>query len=159
MGTTVRTWADHLEPIGYGAAIPVRSADSMNRVYPLEPGGTGYSYWWTASDGSMFFYPFGRATGLYNGSSYTPQSYHFMWINDYPDPLDPPYTTQLVFALFYMDDGDMSQMVGETVTTTGTSIIIDPSAQLAPGPGVPGGQPIASTVGLISTVGKLTAVT
>ena len=153
----VRTWADHLEPIGYGSAIPIRSSDSMNREYPKEPSGTGYSYWWTATDESLFFYPFGRATGFYDGASYTPQVYHYMWINDYPDPSVPPYTTQLVFALFYMDDRDMGQMVGETVTTSGTSIIIDPSAQLAP-PGA-GGQPIAPTVGLIATVGKLAAVT
>jgi hypothetical protein len=155
----VRTWADHLEPIGYGLAIPVRSTDSMNREYPLEPPGTGYSYWWTAEDGSFFFYPFGRASGFYDGASYTPQAYHFMWTLDYPDPSVPPYTTQRVFALFYMDDQDMSQMIGETVTTTGTPVIIAASAQLAPGPGIPGGQPIASTVGLITSVGKLTAVT
>ena len=157
MGTIVKTWADHLEPIGYGAAIPVRSSDSMNREYPLEPGGTGYSYWWTASDGSMFFYPFGRASGIYDPSSYMAQAYHYLYVGDYPDPSVPPYTTQLVFGLTYMDDGDFSQMLGETVNTSGTGITIASTAQLDPS--AQSGQPIALTFGAITSVGKLTAVT
>ena len=150
----VRTWADHLEPIGYGAAIPVRSTDSMSRTYPLEPSGTGYSYWWTATDGSMFFYPFGRATGLYDGASYTPQAYHYIWVNDYPDPSVPPYTTQLVFGLTYMGDADFAQLEGEIVTTTGTNITIEPEAQMF----AEDGQPIDFTFGLVVTVGNLVPI-
>lgn len=158
----VRTWADHLEPIGYGNAIPVRSSDSMNREYPLEPAETGYSYWWTAEDGSLFFYPFGRATGLYNGASYAPQLYHYMWANDYPDPSVPPYTTQLVFGLVYMDDQDMSQMIGEVVDTNADNLTIDATAQMSfsftggPGQVIP---PFPFSFGLIQSVGKLAPVT
>lgn len=155
--TMVRTWADHLEPIGYGAAIPVRSTDSMNRVYPLEPSGTGYSYWWTSTEGSMFFYPFGRASGIYDPAGYIPQAYHFMYVGDYPDPSVPPYTTQLVFGLIYMDDRDFAEMLGENVTTSGTGITIASTAQLDPS--AEDGQPISFTFGLIATVGKLSAVT
>lgn len=151
----VRTWADHLEPIGYAAAIPVISPDSMNRVYPLEPGGTGYSYWWTSTDGSLFFFPTGRATGFYDSASYTPQAYHYIWAYDYPDPSVPPYTTQLVFGLTYMGDDDFAQMLGQTVTTSGTGLTIASTAQMF----AEDGQPIPSTFGLVASVGNLSAVT
>lgn len=158
----VRTWADHLEPIGYGAAIPVRSSDSMNREYPLQAGGTGYSYWWTASDGSMFFYPFGRATGIYDAASYTSQLYHYIWVNDYPDPSVPPYIYDFVFGLVHMDDGDMNQMIGQVVVTTGDNLTIASAAQMSfsftggPGQVIP---PLPFNFGSIVSVGKLTAVT
>jgi len=153
----VRTWADHLEPIGYGAAIPVRSADSMSREYPLNEDEDPYSYWWTAEDGSLFFYPFGRATGLYDAASYMPQAYHFMYVGDYPDPSVPPYTSQYVFGLTYMGDDDFSEMLGENVITNGDDIVIAAEAQLDPS--AEDGQPIDFTFGIIETVGKLTPVT
>lgn len=161
MSLSVRTWADHLEPIGYGGAIPVRSTDSMNREYPLEPAGTGYSYWWTAGDGSLFFYPTGRATGIYDGSSYTPQVYHYMWVGDYPDPSVFPFVSDFVFGLFYMDDKDMNEMVGQTVNTNVDNLVITADAQMAP-PLYGTGQiipPLPFSFGLITSVGKLSAVT
>lgn len=158
----VRTWADHLEPIGYGTAIPVRSSDSMNREYPLNTGDPAYSYWWTAEDGSLFFYPFGRATGIYDASSYTPQGYHFMWVNDYPDPAVVfPFVSDFVFGLFYMDDKDMNEMVGQTVNTNVDNLVITADAQMAP-PFYGTGQvipPFPFSFGLITSVGKLAEVT
>jgi hypothetical protein len=154
----VRTWADHLEPIGYGAAIPVRSSDSMSREYPLDPyEDPPFPNWWTATDGSLFFYPFGRALGVYDAASYMPQAYHFLFVGDYPDPSVPPYSSQYVFGMTYMADGDFAELLGEDVVTNGDDITIAAEAQLDPS--AEDGQPIAFTFGIIETIGKLTPVT
>jgi hypothetical protein len=166
MGQVVRTWADHLEPIsalnGYGEIIGRANAfdpdsfNTMTREYvntelpePPSPPVT----WFTAEDGSLFFYPFGRAVGLIDPADPgTPSRYggHQIWIGEVD--VDPSGTLN-VLRLVYFDDPDLSQMVGETLQTMGGNVVIEEEA------GAPPGQPVDYELYWPTECGKLSPVT
>lgn len=151
MSIAVRTWGDHLEPIsavnGLGEIIGRHdlyipgSENSMTREYVNtewpEPGPNPTVTWFTAEDGSMFFNPFGRATGfrLPLSTDILDFAGHAMWLGerDYFEPPDPMPIPRYVFGFTYMDDPDFVELEGETLTTAGLSFQITDQGRIGGG--------------------------
>lgn len=144
MGTVVRTWADHLAPIdatGYGSAeiigrwdffVP-SSQNLMTKEYVNTEGKP--VTWFTAEDGSLFFYPFGRVTGLYLNLGNGPNDYlmHQMFIGDYPDGTEPFPIERFVFGFVYLIDSDFSEMIGQTVACENAGFEITEEGRIGAG--------------------------
>jgi hypothetical protein len=143
MGTVVRTWADHLAPID---ATPYGSAEIIGRWDFFVPGSQNLMTkeyvntegkpvtWFTAEDGSLFFYPFGRVTGFYLNLGDGPFDYlmHQMFLGDRPNTSPG---TEFIFGFVYLIDSDFSEMIGQNVTCENAGFTITEEGRLDAGSG------------------------